>query len=457
MSKESQDERNSIMKNVKNTVLRTILLGCVTLSLVGCASSMNYDEPLCLYEERNPQEALVALENNQESYLKEDGPIVYGLNAGMVAHSAGAFEDSNDHFERAEERIAASYTTSISKNVASYLVSENTRSYDSPNYEDIYTNLFKALNYYKMGSTEEAMVEVRRMNEKISYYQNETPLAEDERVQYNSFKYQETNYPPLTHSGLAQYLSALLSYEYGDDNYFNVSLKKIDNALRTEGLFYDQDAYQSIERLESLDADTTIVSFLSFSGLAPKKVATSSRGALIREAYKDEDGYYHRALYNDIVYSVPMVRNSQIKSVRVNIDGKLSSLEPFENISTIAFSSMVKKSKAEYTRAFIRILTREIGKAVVHEQAESDEEKDFASLFSSALNLFTVFSEQADVRCSLFFPARSWIQCLPLEPGLHTIRVEYLDSNGFIIDCQSYENFNVVKGKANLIETVSPL
>jgi hypothetical protein len=117
------------MKNVKKTILNTLLLGLIAVTLTSCASSMDYDAPLLLYSSINPNEALIALTSNEETYLKNDGPIIYGLNAGMVAHTTKNSIESNSYFDLAEKYIAASYTKSISKNVASYIISENTLDY----------------------------------------------------------------------------------------------------------------------------------------------------------------------------------------------------------------------------------------------------------------------------------------------------------------------------------------
>ena len=42
-------------------------------------------------------------------------------------------------------------------------------------------------------------------------------------------------------------------------------------------------------------------------------------------------------------------------------------------------------------------------------------------------------SEQADLRCASYFPAKSWVGEFEVESGRHTVSVQYLGSDGAIL------------------------
>ena len=55
----------------------------------------------------------------------------------------------------------------MSLTAASYLANDTVTEYCGEDYEDIYLNVFNALNYYHLGLEEDAMVEIRRIDEKL--------------------------------------------------------------------------------------------------------------------------------------------------------------------------------------------------------------------------------------------------------------------------------------------------
>jgi hypothetical protein len=111
-------------------------------------------------------EAVTALEANSKQLESAQGPIVLALDQGMVFHYARQFDLSNRHLDNAEGLITDAFTKSITEGVATYLVNDNARTYPGEDFEDIYSNVFKSLNYQMLGKTEDAMVEIRRATEK---------------------------------------------------------------------------------------------------------------------------------------------------------------------------------------------------------------------------------------------------------------------------------------------------
>ena len=100
------------------------------------------------------------------------------------------YEESNIHLTQAEDAIEELFTKSISKATASMLLNDNTFAYAGEDYEDIYVNIFKALNYINLNKPESAFVEIRKVNIKLNLledkykkYAEELNKSEDSKIE----------------------------------------------------------------------------------------------------------------------------------------------------------------------------------------------------------------------------------------------------------------------------------
>ena len=221
--------------------------------------------------------------------------------------------------------------------------------------------------------------------------------------------------------------------------------------------YYEKESYETFNTLEKVGEGKTLINFLAFSGLAPIKVTQIDRNVLVLSAYTDENGVYHPPYYANIVYSVPKMRGSLVKKIEVFIDGEKYKLEPFENLELIAYETIYQICMGEYTRSYIRAISREVAKSVSDSSTlQEGDTRVENSLFSSLFTLFSIVSEgSGDLRVSHFFPSMSWIGSFEVEPGKYDISVNYLDSNNRVIYNEKIENFIVQKDKANLVEILS--
>ena len=94
--------------------------------------------------------------------------VLYFLDMGIALHFAGRYKESNEYLNRAEFAIEENFTKSISKIAVSFLLNDNALDYSGEDYEDIFTNIIKSLNYIHLRNQEDAMVEVRRINLKLN-------------------------------------------------------------------------------------------------------------------------------------------------------------------------------------------------------------------------------------------------------------------------------------------------
>src|SRR6267154_2426568 len=75
----------------------------------------------------------------------------------------GRYEESNQFFEKAF-LFGEVYRINYLNEAASYLTNPNFTSYRGEDHEHLLIFYYKAINYLKMNNTDDALVEIRRLN-----------------------------------------------------------------------------------------------------------------------------------------------------------------------------------------------------------------------------------------------------------------------------------------------------
>lgn len=122
------------------------------------------------------QSALNATANNK--FLKKKrNSLLYHLELGRLFHLKGQYEESNKHLNFADDLM--DYQNSLADFAASVLINSSAKKYRAEDFEKILIHYYKALNYSYLNQTEDALVEVRRINLK------EQELGENGKKKYN--------------------------------------------------------------------------------------------------------------------------------------------------------------------------------------------------------------------------------------------------------------------------------
>ncbi|MDR3247543.1 MAG: hypothetical protein LBT39_02050, partial [Treponema sp.] len=141
-------------------------LALVAIILVSCATAP-FQRVDAALEKRRYGESADILEKNRVLLYGPGDTVLYYLDKGMLTHYAGLYDESSKLLEAGERAIETAFTKSVFLEASTYLLNDTTQEYAGEDYEDIYVNSFNALNYYHRGDLEEALVEIRRMNNKI--------------------------------------------------------------------------------------------------------------------------------------------------------------------------------------------------------------------------------------------------------------------------------------------------
>ena len=95
------------------------------------------------------------------------------MDEGMVLHAAGKFEESIKVLAAADKLSEQLDFTSVSEEAKVLISSERERVYRGEDFEKLMISTLQALNYGQLGRDEDALVEVRRVNERMQRMINE--------------------------------------------------------------------------------------------------------------------------------------------------------------------------------------------------------------------------------------------------------------------------------------------
>ncbi|HBZ02098.1 MAG TPA: hypothetical protein DEO84_12340, partial [candidate division Zixibacteria bacterium] len=120
-----------------------------------------------------------AAEFNKAKFDKKDR-FLYFVDSGALYHYASEYDSSNIRLSSAENAADELFTRSISRAATSILLNDNVLEYSGEDYEILYTNLLKALNYLALNKFDDAFVEIRRADLKLSLLGQKYRDASDE-------------------------------------------------------------------------------------------------------------------------------------------------------------------------------------------------------------------------------------------------------------------------------------
>ena len=116
------------------------------------------------------QTALTTLRASKDKGFKEQDRVVFWMQEGMLLHLIGQYKASSVVLEKAEQYAKELITKSISKQLKAVFSSDAAKDYAGEDYENVLVNVVKALNYLYMGQQEGALVEARKINDKLLLY-----------------------------------------------------------------------------------------------------------------------------------------------------------------------------------------------------------------------------------------------------------------------------------------------
>lgn len=236
------------------------------ISLCGCATyGDGIKKSLESIEQGNYEQA----EKDLKCSLKPGGKdrLLYHMELGTIKRLDKNYLESNSSFEAAENISEELYTKKAKDALASLLLNPRSSSYPGEDFEKVYINYYKALNYFDLtcggkGDIEDSIVELKRLDFKLKSFENEKgnyKEAEDsekskfakllnifkqflgESLDLNQLKYREDAYfryfAGILYEFAGQYDSARIEYENAAKLYekgyvkqYNLDMKMVERS-----------------------------------------------------------------------------------------------------------------------------------------------------------------------------------------------------------------------------------
>jgi len=411
-------------------------------------------------------EALSHLKQKKHEYGESDQVLRY-LDMGILEHYQGEYKNSIAHFEQAEQRIDDLYTKSVSKAALSMITNDQALDYSGEDYENIYLNVFKALNFIELGQHESAFVEVRRINEKLNElstrYADEVAKMKreyskkDKAIQFGEFNFTDT--------AIGRFLSLLLYRSEGDFDDARIDLEKLQNVWKTQSHIYTSTPPDFTKIKTELPKENAIVTIMSFIGHGPAKYAWELEVNTFKDhtVVRGKNPNYHEVLPLELdpdlsfAVSLPKIRrrDSRIKEAIVYVNNKeVTRLHKLEDMSSVAINTF----KMTEQKTLIKSLIRSSLKAVAASEASSKIRKEtgdsvWGDVLSFAAKVGIQSTESADLRSWQLMPGNCYFDEIELPFGTHNLRIDYIGFNGTVIKSKQKTLTLSPSKKLNMVNT----
>ncbi|MBC7419157.1 MAG: hypothetical protein H7328_00380 [Bdellovibrio sp.] len=373
--------------------------------LVGCATYQSNVSPARdhLTGGRCP-EALQLLQT--ESDKVNGDQLVYLLDYGTALQICGDYKKSSKIFQQADKVSEEVDYHSASRLAGATLLNEEMIQYKGDTFEKLFINAAAALNYLEMGEPDDAMVEVRRINEKFNKLNSENK----KKFELNSF---------------SQYLSGLI-YE---------SQKRYDDACISYKSSYEIDSTYRTVGLDMLRGCWLARRTQEFEGLVKKVGATEQEIKMIKQKNKNEvmivfmQGWGPRKAprpgERTIPYLIPTPSVTKSLQAEVSTGGESAAVtkyvsQPIYNVEKAAIQTLEDDHAA--------LIARRIG-ARVAKEVVADQVRQKDQLLGTLAWVAMIASERADLRQWSTLPQTIQVIHMPMPSGPYKIKLTGLSGS----------------------------
>ena len=381
-------------------------------------------------------------------YTPKNEILLY-LDRGMIQYYAGQYRDSSADLEMAERLIEEAFTKSISQEIGSYLLNDNVKDYPGEDYEDLYVNVFNALNYYHNDDLEGALVEIRRLNEKLNFFADKYERASQKVLESN--QQVDPGQLPMeaskfSNSALARYLGVLFYRGTGRADSARIDYEELLRAYSLAPEVYSNQIPSSAGEELSVPQGKARLNVIAFTGLSPIK---TQHNIFIPLPFPPPNNSARLALPKMVS------RPQSVQWAEAVLDsGEKIKLELLEDMGAVARETF----KSRYGLIVLKTTARTIVKAATSASLamaadrKNNSKSGVGSLIGFLGRIYTEASEQADTRLSRYFPCYALVGGINLDPGDYTVTVNFYGNGGLVYS--EREEIRVRETALNLKEFV---
>jgi len=442
----------------------------VLTALPGCATYAQFTGDLQRDLARGDYEAALGTLNDADSGANR---LLFLMENGLVAHDRGHYEQSNVYFERAERLADRLFTRSLSREVAALVTNDAVRAYRGEEYELVFIHYYRALNYWRLGLPEDALVECRKANLKLARYtadgDYESRYRNDAFIHYMTGLFYEAT--GELNDAYVSYRDAAKAYAVYDEKLGVPPPALLDEDLRRVSKIFDGEDASAVQ-LASLGTpflprptgDGELVLFAE-TGFVPRKIQKEidlpifdddirkGKSGDISVVSKQIAWRHHRPYRSAKVeywlrVALPVYQDAhpRVASVSLRASGKSTRAVPAENLAAIARSTFHDKQPVMIARTVARGFAKYLA-------TEGVKKKNKVLGFFA--NLLAASTEAADTRSWVSLPHTIHIGKLRLPPGVHDITVESRDASGHIIEKKVLEGVQILSGERTFLNVRS--
>lgn len=436
------------MKNTSVVLLSFLCAVC----LASCASVAHYEKIDSSVDRGDYSGALAQVKAQEGKGYRDKDMVLYYLDSGMLSHYSEDYSGSSQLLGKGERAIAAAFTKSVTQEVSTYLLNDTMQEYAGEDYEDIYLNVFNALNYYHRGMLDDAMVEIRRIDNKLKMLSTKYGVAttkaqkavldKNSGIPYDS----KAMTASFTNSALARYLSMLFYRAEGRPDDARIDRDQIKLAFANQKSVYPFPLPKDLDAELSIPKGMARLNIIGFAGKSPVKTEDVVRIPL--------------SATNWIKIAVPKMtpRPSMASRAEVVMDsGETFQLGLIEDMGAVAAETFKQKAGLIYLKTVLRATAKTSSSMILEEQsreADSAEGALILGLLSLGSQVLAETSEQADLRMSRYYPAKALVGGITLAPGIYSFTVNYYNVSKKLVHSVRFKDVNVKTGELNLLEAI---
>jgi uncharacterized protein len=429
---------------LKLSILFTIFFvgSCATYYQSNTAFNQNF-------EKGNLNDALLTLQSNStEARGKRE--FLFYVNNGLVLSMLSRYQESNEYFEKAFI-FGEDYRKNYINEVASYLTNPNVTTYKGEDHEHLMLLYYKALNFLKMGKTQEALVECRRLNIRLQQlsdrYTNESKFQRDAFIHALMGIIYETDKD--YNNAFIAYRNAVEIYEEDYQDLFGIAIPEQlkSDLLRTASLSGLLEEFEMFKEKFGMPdyvykpSEGGVLVLFWHNGLSPVKAEWGINFAVDRrdnfvyfsnqelgisfpfslDGYdeKDKNGLARLEIFR-IALPRYFERPTYYSRATVSWQGNTSELQLLEDVNKIAFKSLHERMTLELSKALIRVA---IKKATEYQVKQEDK------TLGSVLGMINAITEKADTRNWQTLPHSIYYARIPLSVGQNKITLTLNDGS----------------------------
>lgn len=434
----------------------------------GCSSvvtNTEFYDPILYYLKSGQYEIAVGQIEYADStgqYSEKDRVLMH-LDKGIIYHYNGQYLKSNVELEEAERAIEELFTKSISKGAASMLLNDNALDYDGEVYEDLYINIFKALNYLHLNKFDDAYVEVKRITNKLSeldvkYEEYVAELNESDDSKIN-IKAEDLDY---YNNVLVNYISYLIFRAEGEGDNSRISLKQLKDAWTTYSDVYEGELPASVT--ETTTNSGSYLNVIAFAGTGPVKEPVGARITTFNDfvLVSDPTNFYVDAIpFPGIKYGwnfkfeFPQLvePGTSVYDIEIYIDSSYAGkLELLENMSNVARKTFETEKSIIFFKTITRAILKGIGSSALGREVKKEAKGALGDILAGVINAAVDATEHADLRGWRTMPGYAFVGEVPIDKGEYDIEIRFVADDGTVLKSTYYNSYEV-SGKINLIET----